>query len=189
MKACLTHALYCNIVEGSIVKSRPWKPILVAAIIAFVLCLAGCGIRIGDDAIDKHLVFDSAYTFPNDDSTQMLYVFCTLNGDEQENIHPAADQAYIKINDTNTYKDSYSMNKDVKGRTLNKTGYKCVTDLDTIYAGTGEVQKVVFEYRVGKNDFQTDNLIELYWVSYQTQFRVEDVTTVESLQEISELAN
>lgn len=162
---------------------------LLLAATTLTISLAGCGVKIGNDAIDKHLAFDAAYTFPNEDNTRMLYVFCTLNGDEKENIHPAADQAYIKINDTNTYKDSYSMNKDTKGEILNETGYKCVIDLDTIYAGTDEAQKVVFEFRVGENDFETDNLIKLYWVSYQAQFKVEDITAVESLHEIAELAS
>ena len=166
--------------------------IIVSTIVFTCLALlCGCGLRIGADAEQKdtNLIFDAAYCVGQGENTSELFVFCTLKGNDEKNTYMAADQAKLEF-DSNRYSDDYSLNKTRNDRYIKAaTAYSGVTDGShgTIYASSGDTEKVAFEFHVGNHDLETSKDATLDWVSYRATVPINEIQRVDSMEQMVEL--
>lgn len=169
----------------------------IKVILIVVVCIAillglfySCGGSVKQIKNDEYLTVDAAYAIPKgtNDSTQDVYVFCTLKGDENENINMAADQAELHF-ESNKYHDYYSLNKQQNDAYIkSNTQYSGVTDSshNTIYAGSGDTEKVAFVFQVGNKDLEDSKDATLQWVSYYATVPINEIHKVDDIEQMLE---
>ena len=115
--------------------------------------------------------------------TKDIFVLAEVTPDTKKNIelHTTVNHttgATLTVDGTNSYDDSYGLNKRDWFELLTQLGFHNGKSSETLYAGSNETYKQVFMFFIGNNDLENGKAASVKWGDLTLSFEISQIQEV-----------